>query len=265
PNFRFQLKQPQRIRNGHTALANATRSLFLGESVLLNEATVGHRLLDRIEVGALDVFDERQFQQLRIRGLADDDGDRFEPSKPGGLEPALARDEAVAAVFIDADHERLDDAVFADGIGKLAQLLRFEVRAWLFGIRRNEVDVELVGAAATCGDGAGARRVQFKRWEGLVHHGLGAGLSWLVRRRLRLRGIRSFRCWRMRLGIVVWLHCGYRPPDRRAGLPKRLFADDFGEDRSGFGGLGMAGFWRGLLIRRRWHGLRAGQRNSCRG
>jgi hypothetical protein len=110
----FQLEQPERVGNRHPVLADAAGDFVLGVAVLLDQPAVGRGLLDGIKVRALDVFDKRQFQQLDIRRLADDDRDGCQPGQPRGLQPALPGDELVTARSVAGDDQRLDDAVLAD-------------------------------------------------------------------------------------------------------------------------------------------------------
>ena len=112
--------------------------------MLIGEAAVGHRFLDGVEVGALDVLDEGEFEQFGASRLAEDDGDGAEAGETGGLEPPFAGDEAIPARFVAGDDEGLDDAVLADGLGQLAELFGLEVGARLLGVWGDEVDVEVV-------------------------------------------------------------------------------------------------------------------------
>ena len=58
--------------------------LLLGEPELVDQLAVGVRRLDRIEVLALEVLDERELELLAVRQLADD---RRDPLQPGRIAP----------------------------------------------------------------------------------------------------------------------------------------------------------------------------------
>ena len=56
-----------------TAFAKGLRHLFLGVSEAVHELPVAHRLFHRIQIGALDVFDDRQLQHFSVGQLPDQD------------------------------------------------------------------------------------------------------------------------------------------------------------------------------------------------
>ena len=85
---------------------------FLGEAELLDELAVGVRLLDRVEVRALEVLDERELELLRLGQLADDGRNTLEARESRRPKPPLAGDEAIAIERL-GDNDRLDDAVLA--------------------------------------------------------------------------------------------------------------------------------------------------------
>ena len=58
---------------------------------------VGLGLFERVQVGALDVFDQRQFEVLAVAGLAHDDWHLFQAGLPGGLQTTFPCDQDKAA------------------------------------------------------------------------------------------------------------------------------------------------------------------------
>ena len=89
-NFGFELKQPERVCHGCPTLAHTSRRLFLRQAVFVGQTPVGHRFFDGIEVGALNVLDERQFEQFGIGSITDDDGYRVEPGQSRRLQSSFA-------------------------------------------------------------------------------------------------------------------------------------------------------------------------------
>ena len=69
---------------------------LLGQPELLDQLAVGVRLVDRVEVGALHVLDERELELLAIRELADERRDPLEADDPRRADAPLAGDELVA-------------------------------------------------------------------------------------------------------------------------------------------------------------------------
>ena len=66
------------------------------------------RGLDRVEVLALEVLDERDLQLGLVIELADDRRDALEPGRGGGAQPPLAGDQPVAVDRL-GDEDRLED------------------------------------------------------------------------------------------------------------------------------------------------------------
>ena len=90
---------------------------------LLHQRDVAGGLLDRVEVGALHVLDDGEFERLHVGRL--DDGDRH-LVQAGALRRApapLAGDDFVMPrPAVLAHHDRLDDAALADRLGQLVEL-----------------------------------------------------------------------------------------------------------------------------------------------
>ena len=140
----LQLEQAGGVRDRRAAAPHPLGHVLLREPVLAQQAAVGERLLDRVQVGTLDVLDERQLQQLRAVHLTHDHRHGGQVGEARRLQTALARDEAVAALLFQAHHQRLQDAVLADRFRQLAQLLGLEVGPGLLRVRRNQIDIDLL-------------------------------------------------------------------------------------------------------------------------
>ena len=105
------------------ALPTRSATLLLGQPELVDQLAVRERLLDRVEVRALDVLDERDLELVAVRELADERGDVVEARQAGGPHAALAGDELVAVERLGDEH-RLEHAVLADARGELLERLR---------------------------------------------------------------------------------------------------------------------------------------------
>ena len=68
---------------------------LVGEPEVLDELLVGGGLLERVEVVAVQVLDERLLERGGVVGLADERRDRLEADPPGRPPAALARDQLV--------------------------------------------------------------------------------------------------------------------------------------------------------------------------
>ena len=104
----------------------------------------------------MDILDQGQLQQLRAIHLAHDDGHGRQVGQAGGLQAAFAGDEPVATLLLQAHHERLQDAVLADRLRQLPQLLGREVGARLLRVGRYQVDIDFLQRPAGRGRLLGA-------------------------------------------------------------------------------------------------------------
>ena len=113
-------KQAQGVGDDDAALADLGGGLLLSQVELPDQLGVAPGFLDGVEVFALEVFDEGQFQDGAIIGLADDDGDLGQAEHLGGAPAAFAGDQ-LEMIVLEADDERLHDALFLDGVGQFAE------------------------------------------------------------------------------------------------------------------------------------------------
>jgi hypothetical protein len=72
--------------------------LLLAVPKRLDERAVGRALVDGVEVGALDVLDDGDLEELLVAVVAHEDGTSARPAFLGGAPAALAGDDLVAAL-----------------------------------------------------------------------------------------------------------------------------------------------------------------------
>ena len=92
-------------------------------------------LFDGIEVGALEIFDQRQLHGLLVVGLDHDDRNLVETCEPGCAPAALTGDDLIEAGRQLPHGQRLDNAVHGDGVGQRLQFVRVKAFARLERIR----------------------------------------------------------------------------------------------------------------------------------
>src|SRR4029079_7912144 len=109
------------IGDGRAVEAESAGELFLGTSEAIQIVAEGGRLLQRVEILALKVLDHGELADALVVELEDPGGDFGELGLDAGAEPALARDELVAAVEA-ADQDRLEHSVLAQGVGERGDL-----------------------------------------------------------------------------------------------------------------------------------------------
>ena len=145
---RRRIQQAHRVGDRHAALADARGDHLVRHLEFLCQVLVGFGFLDRVQVGALDVFDQRQLEQLLVRGVTDDHRDGLQPGLARGLQTALARDQDVHPVLSGGHNQRLDHPMLADGGGKVFQLIQVEFFTGLARVALDRVDGNMADAAA---------------------------------------------------------------------------------------------------------------------
>ena len=96
-NGRAEAQQAQRVCDRGAGFAHAGRRLLLRHFIGAHELLIAERLFDRVEVRALQVFDERELHRLLVVGLDDDDRHVGKPREPRRAPAALAGDDLIKA------------------------------------------------------------------------------------------------------------------------------------------------------------------------
>ena len=131
------------VVEGEEADAVGDRRAGLAEALgdgVLREVEVAHErgeaegFIDRIEVGSLEVLDEREHGAGSVAGLEDAGGDGLLADQLEGAEAALTGDEFVALLHL-TDDDRLHEAFRTDRVGEFLDLGVVEIAARLAGIR----------------------------------------------------------------------------------------------------------------------------------
>jgi hypothetical protein len=94
--------------------------------MLPNHPVVHRRLVERREILALEVLDDRDLARRVVVDVLDERRDRFEPGHLGGTPASLAGDELEAPVAEGADEDRLEDTVLPDRRRQLLEGLLVE-------------------------------------------------------------------------------------------------------------------------------------------
>ena len=125
-----QLQQPHHVGDMRPALADDLRHLLLRVIALLHQRDVAGRLLDRIEVGALHVLDDGEFERLHVGRLDDRDRHLVQAGALRRAPAPLAGDDLVVVRRAGcAHHDRLDDAALLDRLGELVEFGLGEIAA----------------------------------------------------------------------------------------------------------------------------------------
>ena len=145
----LELQQANGVGNRGAVFAGALGDLLLRQVKFISQALEGVRLLDRVEIFALEVFDQRHLQRHLLRDIADDDRNA---EQAGALRrsPAAFAGDQLEAPGDPADHQRLHDAAGMNRARKLVESFFAEARARLIGARVNQVDIGLKQALRRC-------------------------------------------------------------------------------------------------------------------
>ena len=108
--------------------------------VLADHAVVHRRLVERRDVLALEVLDDRDLERGVVVDVLDDRGDRQLARDLRRAPAALARDQLEAAVVERSDEDRLQDAVLADGRRHLLEGFLVERHARVLRVGFDAVD-----------------------------------------------------------------------------------------------------------------------------
>ena len=138
-----QGEQPLVVRDRRAVLADGLRNLLLRPFQLVGQPAVGARFLDRVEVLALDVFDQRQLQPLFIGNVAHDHRDLQQPGAQRGAPAPFAGHDLVLALLAAAHHDRLEDPGLLDRCGQRVEPLFIHVAPRLLAIRLDQVEIDL--------------------------------------------------------------------------------------------------------------------------
>ena len=152
---RRELQEPQRVGDRHPALADARCHVVVGEREILDQLLIRARLLERIQLLALNVLDDRVLEHGRVVGNPDHRGHGLQTDAPRRAPPPLAGDELVATALSRADEDGLQDADLADRIGERAERFLVEMFARLLRVRPDLRDRYLGEAARLLRDRPG--------------------------------------------------------------------------------------------------------------
>src|SRR6185436_15975690 len=105
-----QAQESERVGDDDATFADLQRHVLLAELKFLDELGIALCFLEGIEVFALEIFDQGEFEDGAVIGVADDDGHVLQAGLLSSAPAAFAGDD-LEAVGARPDDERLDDAL----------------------------------------------------------------------------------------------------------------------------------------------------------
>src|SRR5438105_4321639 len=113
-HLRMQIEQAHGIGDGGATTADLMGNILLSQAELAGQAGVTLCLLDCIEISALQVFYQRELQDIAVASEAQDYRHLNEAELPGSAPTAFARDELVSSIHCP-NYQGLNDSVLPDG------------------------------------------------------------------------------------------------------------------------------------------------------
>ena len=141
---RREVEQAERVGDRRAGPPDARREAVLGEPEFVDELAVGIGRLDRVEILALEVLDERELELIAIGELAHERRDALEAGGLGRPQAPLAGDELVAVDRLGHE-DRLEDAVLGDARRERREAVRIEALARLMRVGLDPRDRDLEG------------------------------------------------------------------------------------------------------------------------
>ncbi len=152
-----QVEQPHSVRDVGAAASNPLGQDDAGHAQVVEQDGERSGLLDRAEVLADDVLDQRELERPGlVKRVVDEGRDGRLAREFGGAPPALSRDQLIA-ILDRPDDDRLQDPALPDRVRQRRQRRLIEALARLSRIRPNLRDRDVAKPAGDLRD-AGYRR-----------------------------------------------------------------------------------------------------------
>lgn len=133
-------------------LMNELRNTVVSMAVSLDQLTIAFRLLDRVKILTLDIFNQRQFCGGRFVDFSHDRGYRMQPRALRGAPTSLAGDDLKPFTLAMWPKEnRLEDSPLRNRIGELVDGFFTKDDARLVGIGPNSADLDFPNASTILG------------------------------------------------------------------------------------------------------------------
>ena len=145
-----QRHQAQRVGDMAATLADDAGDVGVGVAVVGAELRIALRFFERVEIGALHVLDDRQFERFAIADFDDDDWNLMQAGALRGAPAPLAGDdlEGVFSVRRGPHDHRLNDAALFDRSGEFVEFVVAKTLARIIRIGAQEFDRRLARAGA---------------------------------------------------------------------------------------------------------------------
>ena len=134
-----RLQKPEQVGDGRAVLARSSPDLFVTQVHLAGEALQRLSRFDRVQVLALDVFNQRDFEELLVGIVLDYGGHLAEFGHLRSSEPPLTGNQLESIAF-PPQNQWLDDSVRPNGGSQFFQPVVIEDGAGLEGVGVDQID-----------------------------------------------------------------------------------------------------------------------------
>ena len=133
-HFCGELQQANVIGDGGAVLAQAYPEVFVREFALVDQSFERNGNFDGVQVFALNVLNQRHFEEGLVVDFADVSRHFFESGQLRCAKPPFAGDDLVLVGSNLVHRDGLDDAQFADALSELFQQVRVKFPSRLLGV-----------------------------------------------------------------------------------------------------------------------------------
>ena len=147
-----QRQQADGVGDMAAALADRISELLLRIAELIHQLLIGARFFQRIEVGALDILDQRDLQRLAVGKIADQHRHLVHAGALSRAPAPFAGDDFELAIAALAHHQRLQQTLVADRAGQIFEITVGEMLARIIRIGMQELDRNMAQRACILDD-----------------------------------------------------------------------------------------------------------------
>ena len=130
-----QSQKAQKVRDVAAAFGQRLGHALLGMAETVHQLTKAHRLFDRIQIFALNVFNDRDFQNFGIVKIARNYRQFMDLRHLRGPPTTLSGDDLIGALMARRTHDQgLKNALRADRCRQVGQGRCIKIATWLKGV-----------------------------------------------------------------------------------------------------------------------------------
>ena len=139
-----KIEKSKCIGNSRTTLGNCLRHFRLSHRAPLHQPTVSVRLFYRVQIRALNIFNQRKLKSLVVINLFYTNGNLLKTSNLRGLPTALTGNDLIRTIDYLPYKNRLKQTIFFNRSSKFFYFLFFKLGSRLIRIRGDSINLYLI-------------------------------------------------------------------------------------------------------------------------